>query len=277
MNILITGATGNVGTGVLQALPAEHEIRLSDIAAPSSLSNSSHPFFPADVREAHALDEAAKGTDIIIHTPAYHGIHMGTFSEKEFYDLNVTGTFEMFQTAVRQNVRRVVWLSSMSFFGDDFYAYTKKLGEQLCEFYHRKHGIEVIMLRPADFTPFRSRAHYGERLLHGGVDRRDVIQAVVKATICEKPFGAYHIVREDAFTAADIEAYAQGTRIETWEKLYPGAGALIEKYNFHLPETIHPADLTREKQELGYMPIYNFGTFLEEFTQDNAIIEEANP
>ncbi|REE69616.1 nucleoside-diphosphate-sugar epimerase [Paenibacillus taihuensis] len=272
MKILITGASGNVGTGVLQALPPEHDIRLSDIAPPSSTS-STRAWFPADVREAHALDEAAQGVDIIVHTPAYHGIHMGAFSEKAFYDLNVTGTFEMFQTAVRQNVRRVVWLSSMSFFGDDFYAYTKKLGEQLCEFYNRKHGIEVIMPRPADFTPFRSRAHYGERLLHGGVDRRDVIQAVVKATTCEQSFGAYHIVREDRFTEADVAAYEQGKRLETWEKLYPGAAAIIEKYNFHMPESIHPAELTREKQELGYAPTYNFGTFIEEFTQDNTVIE----
>ncbi|AZN41083.1 NAD-dependent epimerase/dehydratase family protein [Paenibacillus albus] len=274
MKILITGATGSVGTGVLEALTQQHDIRLSDIATPSGASPQ--PFFAADVREPHALDEAAQGVDVIIHTPAYHGIHMGTFTEKEFYDLNVTGTFEMFQTAVRNNVRRVVWLSSMSFFGDDFYAYTKKLGEQLCEFYHRKHGIEVIMLRPADFTPFRSRAHYGERLLHGGVDRRDVIQAVVKATTCEQQFGAYHIVREDQFTEADIAAYEQGKRAETWERLYPGAQALIEKYGFHLPATIHPVDLSREKQELGYTPNYNLGTFLEEFTRDNTIVEAEN-
>ncbi|SEO97038.1 NAD(P)-dependent oxidoreductase [Paenibacillus sp. OV219] len=271
MKILITGATGSVGTGVLEALPQQHDIRLSDIASPKGAA--SQPFFTADVREPHALDEAAQGVDVIIHTPAYHGIHMGTFTEKEFYDLNVTGTFEMFQTAVRNNVRRVVWLSSMSFFGDDFYAYTKKLGEQVCEFYHRKHGIEVLMLRPADFTPFRSIKHYGERLLHGGVDRRDVIQAVVKATTCEQRFGAYHIVRDDRFTEADVIAYAQGNRVDMWEKLYPGARGIIEKYGFNLPETIHPAELSREKQELGYAPSYNFGTFLDEFTRDNAIIE----
>jgi nucleoside-diphosphate-sugar epimerase len=51
---------------------------------------------------------------------------MGTNSEKEFYDLNVTGNFQMFQSAIRNKVRRIVWLSSMSFYGTDFYAYIKK-------------------------------------------------------------------------------------------------------------------------------------------------------
>ncbi|SDN94770.1 Nucleoside-diphosphate-sugar epimerase [Paenibacillus sp. yr247] len=262
MKILITGAAGSVGSGVAEVLVPHNQIHLSDVVQ----VETSHPFYQVDVRESGSLDEAANGVDVIIHTPAYHGIHMGKHSEQEFYDLNITGMFNMFQSAVRNKVRRVVWLSSMSVYGTDFYAYTKKIGEQLCQFYHERHGIEVIMLRPADFTPYRDALHYGERLLHGGVDRRDVIQAVVLATECRQKYGAYHIVRQDPFSEVDVKAYSESP-IDIWEKTYTGAKQIIEKHQFKLPSQIHVTDLFREQNELGYKPKYNFGTFIEEFTR----------
>jgi nucleoside-diphosphate-sugar epimerase len=268
MKILITGASGNLGSRVAGALTPHHEIRLSDITP----MNTSLPFYQADVCEIGALDQASDGVDVIVHTPAWHGIHMGKRTEQEFYGLNITGTFQMFQSAVRNKVRRVVWLSSMSVHGTDFYAYSKKIGEQMCQFYHDRHGVEVLMLRPADFTPYRDMRHYGERLLHGGVDRRDVIQAVTSAIDSSQKFGAYHIVRHDPFTKEDVKAYSKSP-VDAWERIYPGAKQMIEKYRFQLPSQIHTTDLTKERDELGYRPIYNFGTFMKEFVEEGAILE----
>lgn len=144
----------------------------------------------------------------------------------------------------------------MSFYGTDFYAYTKKIGEQICQFYNERHGIEVIILRPADFTPYQDIRNYGERLLHGGVDRRDVIQAVVLATECKSTYGAYRIVRQDPFTKEDVEMYSKSPA-EIWDRL--------------LPSEIRVTDLSKEKQELGYTPKYHFGTFIQEFIKDGVI------
>lgn len=263
MKILITGASGSVGSGAVEILSPDHEVRLSDVMP----VDTPHTFYQADVRTPGALDAASEGVEVIIHTPAYHGIHMGKRSEQEFYDLNITGTFNMFQSAVLQKVRRIVWLSSMSYYGSDFYAYTKKIGEQLCRFYHERHGIEVIMLRPADFTPYRDFLHYGERMLHGGVDRRDVIQAVVRAISCTSSFGGYHIVRWDPFTEEDVKAYSESP-LEIWDKAYPGAKETIRKHGFQLPKQIHTSDLAKEQLELGYEPRYNFGTFMKEYEEN---------
>ncbi|SFI37173.1 Nucleoside-diphosphate-sugar epimerase [Paenibacillus sp. UNC496MF] len=268
MNILITGATGSVGSGAAELLRENHDIRLSDVVE----VDAELPFHLADVREPGALDAASEGADVIVHTPAWHGIHMGQRSEEEFYALNVTGTFNMFRSAVRNRVRRVVWLSSMSVYGDDFYAYTKKLGEQLCRYNHERHGIEVIMLRPADFTPFRDLRHYGERMLHGGVDRRDVLRAVELAVEGPQKFGAYHIVREDRFTEDDARSYADAPA-DAWERLYPGAKRVIERYGFRLPDAVRPPDLAKEREELGYRPAHHFGTFLAESARDGEIVE----
>ncbi|MFC5648834.1 NAD-dependent epimerase/dehydratase family protein [Paenibacillus solisilvae] len=267
MKILITGASGNLASGVTEQLARKHEITLSDVVR----VETAFTYYQADVRQTHALDQASAGVDVIVHTPAFHGIHMGKHSEQEFYDLNITGTFQMFQSAVRNKVRRVVWLSSMSYYGSDFYAYTKKIGEQMCQFYHERHGIEVIMLRPADFTPYADIRNYGERLLHGGVDRRDVIEAVVLAAECTSTFGAYRIIRHDSFTNDDVKAYSESP-VEIWDRLYPGAKKIIEACKFKLPSEIRVTDLSKEKEELGYTPKYHFGTFIQEFTRDGMII-----
>lgn len=267
MKILVNGASGNVGSGAVEALSPRHHIRISDITP----MESPHSLFQADVRVPGALDEASRDIDVIIHTPAFHGIHMRKHSEQEFYELNITGTFQMFQSAVRNKVRRVVWMSSMSVYGSNFYAYTKKIGEQLCQYFHEQHGMEIIMLRPADFTPYRDILHYGERLLHGGVDRRDVIQAVVLATECQQTYGAYHIKRQDPFSEEDVQAYTESP-MEVWDKVHPGAKKIIEKYGFKLPARIQLADLSKEREELGYKPAFNFGTFISEFTKDGDII-----
>lgn len=271
VKILITGATGSVGKGAAEHLALKHDVRLSDIKELNTV-NTALPYYQADVRTAGALDSVSEGVDVIIHTPAWHGIHGGSRSEKEFYDLNVTGTFEMFQSAVRKKVRRVVWLSSLSVYGNDFYAYTKKLGEQLCRFYHDRHRLEVIMLRPADFTPFKDLRHYGERLLHGGVDRRDVLQAVCSAVVCQQSYGAYNTLREDSFTEEDVRAYLESP-VEVLDKVYPGARTIIKNYRLVLPKTISVSDLSNEKKELGYEPKFNFGTFIQECTKDGIIID----
>jgi nucleoside-diphosphate-sugar epimerase len=267
MKILITGAVGNLASGVAELLGQNHEVRLSDIIP----IETAYPFYQADIRKMGSLDQASEGVDLIVHTPAFHGIHMGNHSEQEFYDLNITGTFQMFQSAVRNKVRRVVWASSMSFYGTDFYAYTKKIGEQLCQYFHDQHGIEVIMLRPADFTPFRDILQYGERMLHGGVDRRDVIQSVILATECKQTFGAYHIVRQDPFTQEDVEAYSQSP-VQVLDMKYPGAKKIIEMYNLKLPSKIHVSDLSKEQQELEYKPKYNFGTFIQELIKEGVVL-----
>jgi hypothetical protein len=140
------------------------------------------------------------------------------------------------------------------------FVYEKNGGEHLSEFYYERHGIEVIMLRPADFTPFRDLLHYGERMLHGGVDRRDVLQAVVQAVTCPTSYGFYHIIRQDPFTEEDLKAYPESP-IEVWDKAYLGAGELVRKHDFKLPNQIRVSDLIKERNELGYVSRYNFRYF----------------
>ncbi len=245
MRILITGAGGNLASGLTERLEGRHALRLSD-AVPVE---TGHEFARMDVRDRKAFVRAAEGVDVIVHTPAWHGIHLRDHSETDFWDLNVDGTFNMFQAAVANRVPRVVWLSSQSVFSrDNIYGLTKVVGEELCGFYHRRHGIRCTILRPADFTPYRDRKHYGERLLRGGVDRRDVVEITAlavenKAIECD----AFPVMREDPFTPEDVQRWRDNPG-GVVERHVPGGRVLVERYNLDLPGEIAPPDITSSKE-----------------------------
>lgn len=273
MRVLITGASGNLASGLIELLKGRYDLRLSDIVP----VETPHEFVQADVRRREDLITAAQGVDIIVHTPAWHGIHLGSRSETEFWELNVDGTFNMFQAAVANRVSKVVWISSMAVHSrDNIYGLSKVIGEELCRFYYTRHGIRCIMLRPADFTPYRNQKHYGERMLRGGVDRRDVHQAVALAVqndtvACE----AFPVLREDPFTPEDVDRWPQDP-CAVLERYIPQARVLMERYGIDLPDRIGLSDIAATKEKLGYQPRYHFLTFLRELAEKDASGEAAH-
>src|SRR6266849_5897403 len=60
---------------------------------------------------------AAAGCDLILHTPAWHGIHTRQRTEVDFWRLNVDGTFWIFQAAAHAGVKRLVFMSSLAWYG----------------------------------------------------------------------------------------------------------------------------------------------------------------
>jgi hypothetical protein len=58
------------------------------------------------------------------------------------------------------------------------------------------------------------------------------------------------------------------------EKVHPGSKKIIENYKITLPKQIVMTDLRREKEELGYHPQYNFGSFIKKNTKQGVILDE---
>jgi nucleoside-diphosphate-sugar epimerase len=77
MKILLTGATGNVGRGMTQRLrDTGHELVLYDMnRLPEEELFRGLEFVQGDAQQGIGLDRAAQGCDLILHTPAWHGIH----------------------------------------------------------------------------------------------------------------------------------------------------------------------------------------------------------
>nr|MDP9487801.1 NAD(P)-dependent oxidoreductase [Actinomycetota bacterium] len=197
MRVLITGAGGTLGAALAPMLAdAGHEPVLLDVRTLETPYESVR----GDVRTPGDVRAAVEGTDFVVHTAAVHGIHLGSHSRQDFYDLNLTGTFNVWEAAVEAGVKGVVFSSTMGVYKPydkplseervaalhegltlqpgDIYGYTKVAGEEMCRLYGREYGIPSVGLRYGMFVPepfFR----YGIRLLYGGVDARDVARAVM--------------------------------------------------------------------------------------------------
>jgi uronate dehydrogenase len=169
MRVLITGASGLIGSHLISALQTEHELVLGDIR-PSRDPRSVH----LDVTQPDAVRAAMRNVDAVVHTAIASG-HEGDFEDDEFnqrrFDVNVKGTWNVLDAARRAGVRRFVHTSSLMVVWGyatpqpvasdapakpvGTYAVTKYLGEVLCEQVAKSHGLSVVCLRipkPIDLT-----------------------------------------------------------------------------------------------------------------------------
>src|ERR1700733_5330204 len=141
----------------------------------------------------------------------------------------------MFQAARAAGIKKVLFLSSQSWHGHyDKYGFTKRIGEELCEYNRRTHGVRYVAVRPNDFTPWNSFArHYGPRMLHGGVDREDVLDSIelslkwLEAPAPDAASGYLDSVRHDPFTAAQLEGWGRDP-LGTLEKIFSGSRELVD-------------------------------------------------
>ena len=270
----MTGAGGNIGKGLTKKLmELGHDLVLSDLAPlPSELADLELPFHKIDVQTGVGLEEAAEGCDMVVHLPAWHGIHSNEKSEIDFWRLNVDGTFWAFQAAKSQSISRFVFLSSQAWHGQyDKYGFTKRVGEELCEYHRQRNGIRFVAVRPADLTPWREWASgYGPRLLYGGVDREDVLDSIVcSVQHLANPVGPEldHVVvnalRANGFSEQDIATW-ESDPIGTCERNFPGSSILIEKYGMNISRKPHVVDLGEGAATVGYFPKVHFGTFIDQ-------------
>jgi nucleoside-diphosphate-sugar epimerase len=286
MRILITGAGGTLGTALAPALAeAGHESVLFDVQSLQSQYES----VQGDVRKAEDVRAAARGVEFIVHTAAIHGIHLRDHTPQDFYDLNLTGTFNVWEAAVASGVRGLVFSSTMGVYGEsrqplsddavvalhealpllpgDIYGYTKVAGEELCRFYGRKHGIPSVALRYGMFVPepfFR----YGIRLLYGGVDTADVVGAVLVSiaalTTGKLQWDAFNVESHVPFSKEDGAQLRQDP-LPVLDKYYPGAAELLGERGVRelAPITVYyPMD--RAAERLGFRPQCNFEQWLDD-------------
>ncbi len=282
MRILITGASGNIGRGMIGRLrSAGHELVLHDISRlPNTAPFAGLPTVQGDIQAGIGLERAAQGCDMIVHTPAWHGVHWNDKTEADFWRLNVDGTFWMFQSAQAAGISRVVFLSSTAWYGHyDKYGFTKRIGEEMCEYNRRRHGIRYAVVRPNDLTPWGDNfLHYGARLLRGGVDREDVLDCVAQAVQflaappaegAEAEAVIVNALRANVFTADQVADWEKDP-LAACERIFPGSRVLVEKYGIDIRHKPDIGDLGEGAARIGYAPSRHFGTFLEDLRRLDA-------
>src|SRR5690606_4881405 len=119
--ILVTGATGFVGSELVKRLLREGErVRIFHRAASTmdligDAIRDVEPF-TGDIRDPAALDDALRGCELVYHTAARIGFG-GRGERKLLMRTNVDGTATVVNAALRQGIRRLVHVSSMAAFG----------------------------------------------------------------------------------------------------------------------------------------------------------------
>jgi nucleoside-diphosphate-sugar epimerase len=297
---LVTGSSGTLGTAIAPLLTgAGYELVLADVRPPEPPDER---FTDADVREGDQLGPLMDGVDYVIHTAAIHGIHLRDHSARDFFELNLAGTFNVWEAARTAGVRGVVFSSTMGVYGasrqpttqdavirvdealprqpTDVYAYTKVAGEEMCRYYGRQFGIPSIALRFGMFVPepfFR----YGIRLLYGGVDTDDVAAAVMAALVAlierRTEWDAFNVHSALPFTEADGPDLRRDP-LRALDRHIPGSAALLRERGV---EQLTPIDswfpMSRIEQRLGFRPQCNFEQWLEDLRRQPEARAEKSP
>ena len=166
--MLVIGGAGLIGSHTVDELVKEEvaEIRIYDNFARGRLENLRNALrdprvhiFPhgGDVLHRDVLDAAMKGIDGVFHFAALWLLHCWEYPRAAF-EVNIGGTFNVLEACVNNGVKRLVYSSSASVYGDaitepmteehpfnntNFYGATKVAGEQMCRaLFHRYKGTE---------------------------------------------------------------------------------------------------------------------------------------
>jgi uronate dehydrogenase len=205
--ILLTGATGEVARGVLPFLEQDFELRLLALEPPGADRRR----IQVNLLDWQALAPALSGVDAVLHLAIASG-HIGTFEDEAFndarFDINVKGTYHLFEAARRARVRRVVHVSSLMVvwgYGNGVcvpgdaeprpvgtYALTKTLSERIAQYYAETASMEVITLRIAAPLDLADPGLHHQPVRPQQVPFPDLAQAFAKALTI--PLAKYEIV-----------------------------------------------------------------------------------
>ena len=166
--ILVTGANGQIGSELVEVLRERHSpshvVRL-DLKPPPAPNGQSPkaPFEVADVRNRDALADVIARYEV---GTVYHLASLlsatGEQHPDRAWDVNMTGLKHVLDLACEHDLQ-VFWPSSIAVFGPStpredtpqqtildpatMYGVTKRSGELLCQYYHRRYGLDVRSLR----------------------------------------------------------------------------------------------------------------------------------
>ncbi|MEK9704163.1 MAG: NAD-dependent epimerase/dehydratase family protein [Deltaproteobacteria bacterium] len=170
--ILVIGGAGFIGSFVVSELLKTDvaEVVIYDNFARGKTSNVANSLqdprcrlYPngGDVRDVDLLNDAMQGMDGVIHLAAMWLLHCKYFPRTAFH-VNIEGTFNVLEACVQNNIKRLVYSSSASVYGDavevpmteehpfnnrNFYGATKIAGEAMCRAYHDRYGLSYVGLR----------------------------------------------------------------------------------------------------------------------------------
>jgi nucleoside-diphosphate-sugar epimerase len=294
MRVLVTGSSGHLGEALMRVLGDDDGIEVVGL----DVLPSPYTTVVGSVADRAAVRGAMEGADAVIHAATLHKPHVASNGRAEFVETNVTGTLVLLEAAIAAGVSRFVFTSSTTTFGraltpppgapaawideavvpvpKNIYGVTKRAAEDLCELFHRDHGLPCVVLRTSRFFPEADdrddmRAAYDDlnlkvnELLYRRVDLEDVVTAHRLALDRAPEIGfAKLIVSATApFEPDDLATLGTDARAVV-RRLFPHYEAVYARRGWRMFPALDRVYVNaRARALLGWEPRYGFGLALE--------------
>lgn len=167
---LVTGGAGFIGSNLCEAILRKgYKVRcLDDLSTGKQenvdlfLNNKNFEFIKGDIRVFETCMSACSGVDYVLHQAAWGSVPRSIEMPLLYEEINIKGTLNMLEASRQNGVKKFVYASSSSVYGDDPnlpkvegqegvllspYAVTKRVCEEYAKQYTMHYGLETVGLR----------------------------------------------------------------------------------------------------------------------------------
>jgi len=302
--VLVTGGAGFIGMHVVPMLLEQgYQVRILDNMFRGDrdevnklVAGGNVELIDQDVRYGGSVHTAMKGCESVIHLAAV-SINKSVADPHESVDINMVGNHNVFNAAAEHGVRRLVFASSASVYGDPKklpmheddpldpltpYCISKRTGEDLLGFYQRTKGLSWVALRFFNvYGPGQKTTAYYTSVINHFVNRLRNGQAPVIDGKGEQSMDFIHVVDIARSVVAALNSERDnvpvniGTGIDT--SIATLAKILIDAVGADVEPQFNPrdvmvsrraADITRAKEVLGWEPTIPVEQGMAELVRD---------
>jgi UDP-N-acetylglucosamine 4-epimerase len=295
---LVTGGAGFIGSNLCEYLLSKgYYVRCLDNLSNGLQSNvelfreyGKYSFIEGDICDKETCIKACENVDFVLHQAAWGSVPRSILMPKIYEEINIGGTLNMLEASRCSGVKKFVYASSSSVYGDNKnlpkkegiegevlspYALTKKVCEEYARLYTKLYGLDTYGLRYFNV--------FGKRQIPNG-DYAAVIPKFIKQIINEERpviYGDGEQSRDFTYVANVVQANIKACCAKSTDsgKVYNIACGerekLLDLYYLIckvLEKDIKPvfgpnregdikhshADISRAKRAFGYKPKYNF-------------------
>lgn len=167
---LVTGSAGFIGSNLVEAiLKLGYQVRGLDNLSTGKkenveefLNNPNYEFLEGDIRNLDTCMKACENIDFVLHQAAWGSVPRSIEMPLLYEEINIKGTLNMLEAARQNNVKKFVYASSSSVYGDEPnlpknegregnllspYALTKRVNEEYAKLYTKLYGLDTYGLR----------------------------------------------------------------------------------------------------------------------------------
>ncbi|MGF1788685.1 SDR family oxidoreductase [Photobacterium swingsii] len=294
MTILVTGASGFVGTKLVESFPCEHVVGLG---RKKPLSFSPHQFVEAEIDGETDYSTALANISVVIHLAARVHV-MGDSAENplnDYREVNTLGTMNLARQAANAGVKRFIFISSVKVNGEssipgspftyadkrkpeDFYGQSKSEAEEQLLALAEETGLEVVIIRPtlvygtgvkANFASLMNLVSKGMPLPFGCINNKrslvsvdNLVDLIITCIDHPKAVNQVFLVSDDndVSTSEMVYEMAKALGKPTWQLpipvwCYELVGKRLNKLEL-VGRLIGSlqVDITHTKQTLGWTP-----------------------